>query len=70
MGIRKLRNEIGRKVKNLRLEKGLSQEKLAEHINMSREHISCIERGKHMPTIETLYNLADFFEVDIKYFFE
>lgn len=69
MGIRKLRNEIGRKVKKLRLENNLSQEKLAEYINMSREHISCIERGKHLVTIETLYNLADYFKVDIKYFF-
>jgi len=69
MGIRKLRNEIGRKVKNLRLEKGLSQEKLAEYVNMSREHISCIERGKNLATVETLYNLATYFEIDIKYFF-
>ena len=68
MGIRKLRNDIGRKVKKLRLEKGISQEKLAEYVDMSREHISCIERGKHL-AIETLYNLARFFEVDIKYFF-
>ena len=57
MGIRKLRNDIGRKLKNLRLEKGLSQEKLAEYSNMSREHISCIERGKNLPTIETMAKL-------------
>ena len=69
MGIRKLKNDIGRKVKYLRMEKGLSQEKLAEHVDMSREHISCIERGKNLATVETLYNLAKFFEVDIKYFF-
>lgn len=69
MGIRKLRNNIGRKIKNLRLDKNLSQEKLAEYVNMSREHISCIERGKNLATVETLYNLAKFFEVDIKYFF-
>ena len=69
MGIRKLRNDIGRKVKFLRMEKGLSQEKLAEYVDMSREHISCIERGKNLATVETLYNLAKFFEVDIKYFF-
>ncbi len=69
MGIRKLRNDIGRKIKNLRLDKNLSQEKLAEYVNMSREHISCIERGKNLATVETLYNLAKFFEVDIKYFF-
>ncbi len=69
MGIRQLRNEIGRKVKHLRQEKGLSQEKLAEYVDMSREHISCIERGKHLVIIETLYNLAKYFEIDIKYFF-
>ena len=69
MGIRKLRNDIGKKIKLLRLGKGLSQEKLAEYINMSREHISCIERGKNLASIETLYNLAQFFEIDIKEFF-
>lgn len=69
MGIRKLRNDIGRKLKSLRLERGLSQEKLAEHVNMSREHISCIERGKNLASTETLYTLAKFFEIDIKEFF-
>ena len=69
MGIRKLRNDIGRKVRALRLERGLSQEKLAEYVNISREHISCIERGKNLATIETLYAFAEFFEIDIKEFF-
>jgi len=69
MGIRKLKNSIGRKVKSLRLEHGLSQEKLAECINMSREHISCIERGKNLVNVETLYNLAKYFKIDIKEFF-
>ena len=69
MGIRKLRNDIGRKLKQLRLERELSQEKLAEYVNMSREHISCIERGKNLPTVETLYNLAKYFEISIKDFF-
>jgi len=69
MSLRKLRNDIGKKLKALRLERGLSQEKLAEFVNMSREHISCIERGKNLPKVETLYYLAKFFEVDIKYFF-
>ena len=70
MGIRKLRNDIGKKVKFLRLENELSQEQLAEFVNMSREHISCIERGKNLATVETLYNLAKYFKVDIKYFFD
>ena len=68
MGIRKLKITIGKKVKSLRLEKKLSQEKLAECVNLSREHISCIENGKNLATLETLYNLAKFFEIDIKEF--
>lgn len=69
MGIRKLKNDIGKKIRNLRLENNLSQEKFAEYVNMSREHISCIERGKNLVSIETLYNISEYFNVDIKYFF-
>ena len=69
MGIRKLKNNIGRKVKALRIENGLSQEKLAEYVNLSREHISCIERGKNLASIETLYSIAQYFNIDIKDFF-
>ena len=69
MGIKKIRNKIGRNIKSLRIEKGLSQEKLAEYVNISREPLSCLERGKYSINIETLYNIAKFFEVDIKYFF-
>lgn len=69
MGIRKLRNNIAKKVRELRFAKGISQEKLAECINMSREHISCIERGKNLASVETLYYLAEFFQINIKDFF-
>lgn len=69
MGIRKIKNDIGKKIKNLRLENGLSQEKLAECVNMSREHISCIERGKHMVTIDSLYKIAEYFKINLKDFF-
>lgn len=70
MSIRKLRNSIGRKVKALRLQNGLSQEKLAEYVDMSREHISCIERGKNLASTETLFYLSKFFNIDIKDFFD
>lgn len=70
MGIRKLRNTIGKNIKNLRLERGLSQEKLAEYVNLSREHLSCIERGKYSINLETLYNISEFFDIDIKHFFD
>ncbi len=70
MGIRKLKNNIAKKIKSLRKEHGLSQERLAEFVNMSREHISCIERGKNLASVETLYALAKYFKVSIKDFFD
>ena len=69
MGIRKIQNELGRKLKALRLEKGLTQENVAFEGDISRDHLSNIELGKHPVNIKTLYKLAQFFEVDMKYFF-
>lgn len=69
MGIRKIQNEFGRKLKTLRLERGLTQENVAFEVDISRDHLSNIELGKHPVNIKTLYKLAQFFEVDMKYFF-
>lgn len=62
--------KIGIKIKHLRIEHDLSQEKLAEKVDMSREHISCLECGKYSIHVSNLYKIADFFGVDIKYFFD
>jgi len=70
MGIRKIKNCIGRKIKFLRIQHDLSQEKLAEHVGLSREHISCIERGKNLASIDSLYKISKFFNIEIKDFFE
>lgn len=70
MTLRKIKNKIARKVKNLRLQNGISQEALAEAVCMSREHISCIERAKNLATIETLYNISKYFGINLKEFFE
>ena len=69
MGIKKIQNELGRKLKALRIDKGLTQEQLAFEVDISRDHLSNIELGKHPVNIKTLYTLAQFFEVDMKYFF-
>ena len=69
MGIRKIQNELGRKLKALRLERGLTQENVAFEVDISRDHLSNIELGKHPVNIKTLYKLAQIFEVDMKYSF-
>ena len=59
-------NALGKKIRNYRIDNDLSQEQLAERVGMSREHISCIERGKNPVNISNLYNIADALCVYIK----
>ena len=69
MGIRAIQNKIGKNIRNLRLEQSLSQEDLAAEVKISHDHLSNIENGKYPINIKTLYKLATFFNVDMKYFF-
>jgi len=69
MGLRKIQNELGRRLRKLRIQKGLSQEELAFEVDISRDHLSNIELGKYPINIKNLYKLATFFDVDMKYFF-
>ena len=69
MGIRQVQNEIGRRLKHLRQEKSFSQEYVAEEVKISRDHLSNLENGKYPINIKTLYKLAEFYEVDLNFFF-
>ncbi len=50
---------IGKRIKELRLEKSLTQEKLAEICNLSISHISLIESGKRNASLDTLIKLGN-----------
>ncbi len=58
--------KIGEFLKNLRKEKGLTQEQLAERFNVSRRSVSRWETGSNMPDLSILVELAEFYNVDIK----
>lgn len=68
MGLKKIQNELGRRLKGLRIDKGLTQDELAYAVKISRDHLSNIENGKYPINLKNLYKLAVFFDVDIKYF--
>lgn len=55
------------RLKVLREEKGLSQQKLAENIGTSQQNIHRYENGLSEPDVATLTSLADFFETSIDY---
>ena len=62
-------NKLGNKIRILRNNKKLSQEKLAERTKIDRNFISLIENGKANPSIIYLKQIADALEVDIKELF-
>lgn len=53
-------------LKELRKEKGLTQEQLAEHFSVSNRSVSRWETGRNMPDLSILVELAEFYQVDIK----
>lgn len=60
----RLRN-LGINIKSERLRRDISQEKLAELTNISRNSISLIETGKINPTILNVIDIANVLGVDL-----
>ena len=69
MSLKRIQNAIGKKLKNLRLAKNLSQEQVSLTIKISRDHLSNIENGKYPINIKTLHKLCDFYEIELEQFF-
>lgn len=57
--------KIGSFLKELRKEKDITQEQLAEKINVSGRTVSRWETGSNMPDISLLAELAEFYDVSI-----
>ena len=58
--------KIGEFLKELRKEKGLTQEQLAEQFNVSRRSVSRWETGSNLPDVDILIEMADYYEVDLR----
>lgn len=58
--------KIGYFLKELRKEKGITQEKLAEQLGVAGRTVSRWETGSNMPDISLLVEIAEFFEVSIQ----
>lgn len=59
--------EFGDRIKELREENKLTQQQLADSINISKSSISMYENNNRVPELETFEALADFFNVDMDY---
>ncbi|HLJ30177.1 MAG TPA: helix-turn-helix transcriptional regulator [Candidatus Angelobacter sp.] len=56
---------VGERIKNLRHNQGISQEKLADLSGLHRSHMGQIERGESNVTLRTLWRVGNALEVAV-----
>lgn len=60
-----LRFEISADLIRTRIYKGFTQKQLADRLETQQPFIARLESGKHLPSMETLRNLANVYECDL-----
>jgi transcriptional regulator with XRE-family HTH domain len=58
--------KIGALLKELRNEKGLTQEQFAEIVKVSNRTVSRWENGNNMPDLDILLEISDYYEIDLR----
>lgn len=58
--------KVGSFLKELRKERNITQEQLAETLNVSRRTVSRWETGSNMPDLDILVEMADYYDVDLR----
>ena len=58
--------KMGVFLKELRKEKNITQEQLAEKMGVARRTVSRWETGANMPDMDILIDISDFYEVDLR----
>lgn len=61
--------QLGQNIKRIRKSKKITQEKLAEAIDVDFGYISKLEVGQNFPSIQTLNKIAQILDVEIDTFF-
>src|SRR5699024_11398087 len=62
-------DDIGKKIKDLRIEKRFTLKELAEKTGLSASFLSQVERSKSSITLQSLSKISDAFDVSRSYFF-
>lgn len=60
-------NNLGRRIRQLRKEKGITQEELGKLFNLRKSTISQYESGKSNPDYDTLVKISKYFNCSIDY---
>src|SRR6201995_3487150 len=61
---------VGTNIRQLRMAKGLTLDRLATQSELTRGYISLVERGLKMPSIAALLRMAAALDVNVAHFFD
>ena len=64
------RKQLGRRLQRLRRVRGLTQEQLAERIDINPKYLSSVERGAENPTLDLFLRLAEGLQVELPALFQ
>ena len=63
------KNFVGKQLKQIRIQRGISQEKLSELVDISPRQMCVIENGNSIPSLDTFIKIAKNLHFDINEFF-
>ena len=61
---------LGQRIRTLRTQAGLSQEKFALKIDMDRTYLASVENGKRNISLNNIQKIADGFDISIEELFK
>jgi transcriptional regulator with XRE-family HTH domain len=64
-----IKEKIGKRVRELRIGKGLSQEKFSFECELDRTYIASIEQGKRNVSVVNIEKIAKAFDISVVEFF-
>lgn len=57
---------FGKRIKELREKRGMTQEELSNLLNIEWQHVSRLENGRNLPSCNILISLAQIFDIDTR----
>jgi transcriptional regulator with XRE-family HTH domain len=67
MKMEEILKAIGQRIKRMRKEKNLTQQEVADYLNVKRPNLSRIETGEVTPTLKHILRLCELFQVSIQF---
>lgn len=60
-----VKKQVGSRIQELRIKRGLKQSELAEKVGIATKHQSCIETGKNFPSADLLEKFSIALNIDV-----